>query len=299
MNDSRSHRDRVREQRDRDRDKTKRYEKDTGSSSSASRHRTHAGERGHDRDRTRHRSQSPRDRSNKGGHKKTDEDRRDAKNSNKSKVCLPVAEKTDSKRLSFTTNNSSSSSSTSTSSSIVVQEKPKSPLISQHPLQIAPKIGVPKQPVTVSALGVQAAAVPLPSYYNPNAINVARYKDQIQKRKLLWSNKKAEKVDEAAAKWQETAQFSKDDDGKVASKFMRLMGIKQPPSSSAAAAAAVGEDALDGEEKKKATPPSSSAFAKKQADMFSTMEQQYEVARQATHTMRGVGLGFSSQGRPY
>lgn len=33
---------------------------------------------------------------------------------------------------------------------------------------------------------------------------------------------------------------------------------------------------------------------KQQEEMFSSMEQQYEVARTATHTMRGVGLGFSS-----
>lgn len=33
---------------------------------------------------------------------------------------------------------------------------------------------------------------------------------------------------------------------------------------------------------------------KKQEEMFSSMEQQYEVARTATHTMRGVGLGFGS-----
>lgn len=33
---------------------------------------------------------------------------------------------------------------------------------------------------------------------------------------------------------------------------------------------------------------------KKQEEMFSSMEAQYEVARTATHTMRGVGLGFGS-----
>lgn len=33
---------------------------------------------------------------------------------------------------------------------------------------------------------------------------------------------------------------------------------------------------------------------KKQEEMFNSMEAQYEVARTATHTMRGVGLGFGS-----
>ena len=32
---------------------------------------------------------------------------------------------------------------------------------------------------------------------------------------------------------------------------------------------------------------------KKQAELFSNMEQQYEVARTTTHTMRGMGLGFA------
>lgn len=125
-----------------------------------------------------------------------------------------------------------------------------------------------------------APAVELPSYYNPAAINVAKYTTQIQKRKLLWSNKKAESVDQNVAKWQQTAQFAKDEDGKVASKFMRLMGIKN----------AAPADKVESDDGRKPND-----FAKKQADMFSSMEQQYEVARQATHTMRGMGLGFSRQ----
>ena len=45
------------------------------------------------------------------------------------------------------------------------------------------------------------------------------------------------------------------------------------------------------------TPPApvkASDVLKKQEEMFSSMEAQYEVARTATHTMRGVGLGFGS-----
>lgn len=60
--------------------------------------------------------------------------------------------------------------------------------------------------------------------------------------------------------------------GKVASKFKRLMGIRNADDGSRAPT-----DVL-----------------KKQEEMFSSMEQQYEVARTATHTMRGVGLGFGS-----
>lgn len=33
---------------------------------------------------------------------------------------------------------------------------------------------------------------------------------------------------------------------------------------------------------------------KKQEEMFSSMESQYEVARLATHSHRGLGLGFGT-----
>jgi hypothetical protein len=66
--------------------------------------------------------------------------------------------------------------------------------------------------------------VELPSYYNPNVINVNKYAEQMKKRKLLWSSKKEEPVNNAN-KWTNT-KFSQDSDGKVASKFLRLMGIK-------------------------------------------------------------------------
>uniref|UniRef100_A0A1B0DL15 Small acidic protein-like domain-containing protein n=1 Tax=Phlebotomus papatasi TaxID=29031 RepID=A0A1B0DL15_PHLPP len=118
-------------------------------------------------------------------------------------------------------------------------------------------------------------------YYNPGVVNPSRYAEQMQKRKLLWSHKKADNVEQAAAKW-ETAKFSQDQDGKVASKFMRLMGIKEPPKAGGGGSSGSGVD-----------------LVKKQEELFSTMEQQYEVARQVTHTMRGVGLGFTSQSRPF
>lgn len=125
--------------------------------------------------------------------------------------------------------------------------------------------------------------VELPSYYNPAAINVAKYQDQIQKRKLLWSNKNAQ---QNADKWQQQAQFSKDEDGKVASKFMRLMGIKKGDTAASATTSTDGDSSEEPSRKP-------NAFAKKQTDMLNEMEQQYEIARQATHTMRGMGLGFS------
>lgn len=127
--------------------------------------------------------------------------------------------------------------------------------------------------------------VPLPSYYNPGVVNPVRYADQVQKRKLLWSHKTTESKEVVTNinKW-EQAKFSQDKDGKVQSKFLRLMGVKDGHKT--------GGDA----EK----PSSSSGDSiNKQEELFSTMEQQYEVARQVTHTMRGVGLGFSSQPRTF
>jgi hypothetical protein len=46
---------------------------------------------------------------------------------------------------------------------------------------------------------------------------------------------------------------------------------------------------------KLAPKPEPSSSTKTSQDLFSTMEQQYEVARQATHISRGVGLGFGNK----
>ncbi|CAB3220360.1 unnamed protein product [Arctia plantaginis] len=111
----------------------------------------------------------------------------------------------------------------------------------------------------------------LPSYYNPSAVNASKILNQVQKRKLLWGNKNKTEAEEAA-KWSGT-RFAQDTDGKQVTKFMRLMGIKEP--------AAVNE-----------TPDKTADPIKKQEDLFQAMQAQYEVARATTHTMRGVGLGF-------
>nr|CAH7758813.1 unnamed protein product [Callosobruchus chinensis] len=110
-----------------------------------------------------------------------------------------------------------------------------------------------------------------------------RFRDQIEKRKLLWQKKEDDdapkqgpsKVTPVATKVWEATTFAQDTDGKVANKFKRLMGIKN-----------VGEGSRPANE-----------VLKKQEEMFSSMEQQYEVARTTTHTMRGVGLGFGSYQR--
>lgn len=124
-------------------------------------------------------------------------------------------------------------------------------------------------------------------FYMPGI--TGRFKDQIERRKMLWQKKDPVKVPDQpmpassaapsanrTGKVWEATTFAQDQDGKVASKFKRLMGIRDPT----------------GEASKNPTD-----VLKKQEEMFHSMEQQYEVARTATHTMRGVGLGFGSYQR--
>nr|CAG4642230.1 EOG090X0LFN [Eurycercus lamellatus] len=125
----------------------------------------------------------------------------------------------------------------------------------------------------------QQPAVPLPSFYNPGAVNPNKYAQQIQKRKLLWANKKEEPPATSTAKIWEATSFNQDQDGKMTAKFKRLMGIKQ-----------------DQDAGPSSIPVESSAteVLKKQQELFASLDQQYQVARATTHTQRGLGLGFSS-----
>lgn len=130
-------------------------------------------------------------------------------------------------------------------------------------------------------------ALNMANFTSPILAN-ARYTEQMQKKKLIWGAKKVANDGETTTtttnnKW-EAAKFSQDNDGKVASKFLRLMGMKNVP------AAATNTNTESSDE----IDPS----VKKREQMFSKMEQQYEIARQVTHTMRGMGLGFGSQSRP-
>lgn len=141
---------------------------------------------------------------------------------------------------------------------------------------------LPKMPLpTTSAAKPIEPVIAPPNIISP-LLASARYTEQMQKRKLLWGNKKVEGEQQQATnnRWEQT-RFSQDSDGKMASKFLRLMGMKDAPK--------VADD-----ETQKA--PDS---IKKQNEMLSSMEQQYEVARQMTHLSRGMGLGFGTQPRNY
>lgn len=135
-----------------------------------------------------------------------------------------------------------------------------------------------------------STGIELPKYYNPAAMNPARYAEQMQKRKLLWGNKaqtQEGKSEEAKAppvsnnKWEGTT-FAQDQDGKMTAKFKRLMGIKDAGGSSSVKTSGPVSN------------PEGSEILKKQEELFTSMEMQYEVARVATHTHRGVGLGFGT-----
>jgi len=97
----------------------------------------------------------------------------------------------------------------------------------------------------------------------------------------------------AAVKQWQAATFKGDNDGKMTEKFKRLMGIKGDGSSAPAtstAAAATAAASLSSA----ARPVETKEIIEKQEEMFSNMEAQYQVARMATHTHRGIGLGFGT-----
>lgn len=104
--------------------------------------------------------------------------------------------------------------------------------------------------------------------------NIPHQKPLQEKRKLLWGAKKDIPCNTTTRNSWETVQFSNDTNGAVASKFLRLMGMKntQPV-------------------KQSADSNANAATIEKRDQMFNTMERQFETARQVTHKMRGKGLG--------
>ncbi|KAM7535322.1 hypothetical protein Aperf_G00000093922 [Anoplocephala perfoliata] len=128
-----------------------------------------------------------------------------------------------------------------------------------------------------------AAAVNLPSFYNPMSVNAAKLAEQQQKRKLLWSRKAVDPSKEAkeeakSTMWKTTSMVAGKGDSAAAAKFCKLMGIHESANPNGK------------------TAPSSEALnqAREQADLFRKLEHEYEQSRTLTHTQRGVGLGYSS-----
>lgn len=175
--------------------------------------------------------------------------------------------------------------------------------------QVTPQQLLQKSMVAQVEKVKEQTGIELPSYYNPVAVNPNKYAEQIQKRKLLWGNKQnndvVKQVEESkptvatsnktATIWQST-KFG-DQDGKVTAKFKRLMGIKD---------GGIGSFIITyylyifimynyiGVDNQTSQQGQSKDIIKKQEEMFNSMESQYEVARMATHTHRGLGLGFGT-----
>ncbi|GFR69093.1 arginine/serine-rich coiled-coil protein 2 [Elysia marginata] len=119
----------------------------------------------------------------------------------------------------------------------------------------------------------EKTGVEIPKYYNPAAINPVKYAEQVQKRKLLWSKTKDKDVN---SQWNATG-LSSDHDDKSKEKFRKLMGIKGEGST--------GPEEETAEEHEKEI---------KQKELFDKLDKEYQFARMATHTHRGIGLGFGS-----
>ncbi|CAB3364499.1 Hypothetical predicted protein [Cloeon dipterum] len=128
-------------------------------------------------------------------------------------------------------------------------------------------------------------AIQLSSGIVPGLTNnptLSRIQEQLQKRRALWSTKSAaakETCAKSGNNWESTT-LPKDNDGKMTAKFKRLMGMK-------------GVEA-EPEPRGPKKPPAAAEQHKQQDEMFNKMERQYEVARLATHSYRGIGLGFGT-----
>ena len=91
------------------------------------------------------------------------------------------------------------------------------------------------------------------------------------------------KTVQSVAQWTGTS-FAADDDGKVAAKFRKLMGIREEDK-------ALLDDNVD-------LSKLTEEQRRRQEELFAQLDKEYAFARMTTHTCRGVGLGFQSQGLP-
>uniref|UniRef100_F6QTB8 Arginine/serine-rich coiled-coil protein 2 n=1 Tax=Ciona intestinalis TaxID=7719 RepID=F6QTB8_CIOIN len=128
------------------------------------------------------------------------------------------------------------------------------------------------QMLALKAQAEKATGITIPSYYNPNVINPLSYATQEAKRKKLWSKAEVISLSISGSVWSKMTLG----DNKTDEKFAKLMGIKSN------AKQGVG------------TEVDADGVMKKQQELMSNLDMQYQQARITTHTQRGVGLGFSS-----
>lgn len=141
----------------------------------------------------------------------------------------------------------------------------------------------------VAAAAAAAAGIEVPKFYNPASVDVGRYAQQEQKRRLLWS-KAGQNSSKTETAWSRQLGAVSGDAGK----FCKLMGMRASQQSSAEGSAADSDF----------VPPSAPAAPsglsetarKRQEEMFNRLESQYAQAQQNSGGMRGAGFGFSSGG---
>lgn len=147
---------------------------------------------------------------------------------------------------------------------------------------VTPQMALMQTMAAMHKKAQELTGVEVPKYYNPAAVNPIKYAEQVQKRKLLWSKKTEEKDKNEQMETQWKSAFVSTDDSKTASKFRKLMGMKEGEGQ--ATTEGLSEDAQKLSEEQK----------RKQAELFQRLDQEYQFARMTTHTQRGVGLGFST-----
>ncbi|XP_059489885.1 serine/threonine-protein kinase fray2-like isoform X2 [Neocloeon triangulifer] len=162
---------------------------------------------------------------------------------------------------------------------------------------ILPSVEIATSSSATTSTGEKERSISPPTVTSPSVIQLSsgivpgltnnptltKIQQQLQKRRALWSNKSViakETCAKSGNNWEST-HLPKDNDGKMTAKFKRLMGMK-------------GVDVEPPEETAPKKPLSAAEQQQKQDEMFNSMERQYEVARLATHTHRGIGLGFGT-----
>jgi len=150
------------------------------------------------------------------------------------------------------------------------------------------------------------------SHYNPQTVNIAKMAEQLQKRKLLWGDKPKKPSQsedqqhvqseasnsnsscsssggQSSSVWS-SIQFGGDKGAQMTEKFRKLMGIKD---SSAQSSTSVSKEDPSQSLNEQSAPDEANPL-KNQQKLFDQLDDQYSRARMATHTQRGVGLGFNS-----
>lgn len=166
--------------------------------------------------------------------------------------------------------------------------------------KVTPQQALLQTMAAMHAKAQELTGVAVPKYYNPAAVNPLKYAEQVQKRKLLWSKKTEDnpavpgtsslpedpqpsaqpKSSNNPEKVWNATKFNEHDTDE---KFRKLMGIREHRS-----------EGGDLQEVEKLTEEQ----RRRQEELFSQLDREYAFARMATHTHRGIGLGFQSQGLP-